>query len=128
MEFIKYLRESYESRKSRAEMNSAYMKMGYGSPVMQIRMLQSFVNTKGYRLSIQASEAHYCTPREFLPLDKYTAMEIAVMDPEGNFVQIADVTNNQAIIEKFAEYEGDSVYGYIPVELIEELYQDSFND
>jgi hypothetical protein len=41
----------------------------------------------GLTLSVQASESHYCSPREDLDSeDKYSSFEVAIIDKENNFV------------------------------------------
>ena len=65
------------------------------------------------KLSIQASEGHYCHPRE--NTDYYDAVEIGF--PNFNF--------SKGFIDKYAEDKDnpqDTVYGYVPVsEIAKEL-------
>ena len=69
-----------------------------------------------YKLSVQASEGHYCSPRENMQ-EVYDEVEIGF----PNF------TFSQEFINQYAEDRGapkDTVYGYVPMkELAEEIYQ-----
>lgn len=65
----------------------------------------------GYSVSIQASSSHYCDPRED-NLYEYTTVELGYPSMADN------------IIKDYAEDEEDltgTVYGHVPVELVEEL-------
>ena len=81
-----------------------------------------------YRISIQCSTGHYCTPRETLSVDKYNTMEIALFY-DKKWLNLRDKK-----LKAFPKYEelmrycDDSsssypVFDYVPIELIEELYQ-----
>lgn len=69
-----------------------------------------------YRLSVQASENHYCQPRENVQI-RYEQVEIGF--PNFNF--------SKGFINAYAEQPLeplDTIYDYVPlVELSEELYQ-----
>jgi hypothetical protein len=77
-------------------------------------------------LSIQASYAHYCNPRKTTTLNEYTEMELAVFE-DNKFVPVERVMNNEILIDRFKEYYEGMVYGFVPVELLEELYQELIN-
>lgn len=68
-----------------------------------------------YKLSVQASENHYCQPRENVQI-RYEQVEIGF--PNFNF--------SKGFINAYAEQPSeplDTVYGFVPmVELSEELY------
>ncbi len=80
-----------------------------------------------YTLSIQGSGGHYCTPREIVALEEYSSMEIAIFNKKGWFH-----TSRSRTIRQFPRYaelreraDGSSkitVFGYVPVDLIEDLY------
>jgi RNA-binding protein YlmH len=80
-----------------------------------------------YEMSIQASYAHYCEPRETLEdLTQYTEMELALFK-NGGWVQ----PREDEKIKQFPRYleleeryeEGDvAVAGYVPVDLLQDLY------
>lgn len=66
-----------------------------------------------FELSIQASEHHYCSPREYV--GRYDSVEIGF--PDFDF--------SKEFIDKYAENPGepqDTVYGYVPIgEIAKEL-------
>lgn len=72
----------------------------------------------GLVLSIQGSYRHYCFPRKTLPYDQYKKMEFALCTENG-FANVNDYLDTN----EFDTYFDGSVYGYVPVELIEKLYQ-----
>jgi hypothetical protein len=74
-------------------------------------------------LSVQAFYGAYCTPRKTLKnLGAYKTMEFALLNGNGDFITVKSVLPKFSRLEEIEEYE-DEVYGYVPVELIEELYQ-----
>ena len=92
------------------------------------RMLKA-VKAGSYFLSIQGSNTHYCTPRQSLPVDIYSSMELAIINKKGSLVSI----NRSNLIRKFSRYSElverayslnskATVYGYVPVDLINDLY------
>lgn len=88
------------------------------------RLFQHFVLKNGYRLSIQGSSFNYSHPRETLSPELYEAMEVAVLYREnGNFGAVASLTEDPHLIKDFQSYYSSGVYPYVPVELIERLFQ-----
>lgn len=94
----------------------------------QCRMLKG-IKVGKYTLSIQGSYGHYCHPRQTLPVADYLEMELAIINEEGSMISI----NNDNVFKKFSRYDelltqADSldtdytVYGYVPVDLINDLY------
>jgi hypothetical protein len=82
-----------------------------------------------YMLSIQGSRGHYCSPRQTLPVDLYSDMELAIINKKGSMVSI----NRSKLFRKFKRYDelldrADSlnssatVYGYVSVNLLNDLY------
>jgi hypothetical protein len=80
-------------------------------------------------LSIQGSKWNYCSPRQTLSVDLYTEMELAIINKKGSMVSI----NRSSLLRKFKRYNelidrADSlnssatVYGYVPVSLLNDLY------
>lgn len=63
----------------------------------------------GYTVSIQASIGHYCAPRTNKTND-YTTVELGFPNKEDD------------LIYKFRE-GSDSVYGYVPIRIVNELLQ-----
>lgn len=107
----KYL---FEARQARVEEYSSQEDYGsiYGKTCA---IPQIEIEGTPYKLSVQASSSHYCSPREDLQ-DFYEDVEIGF--PNFNF--------SKEFIFQYSE-DGecpqDTVYGYVPmVELAEELY------
>jgi len=75
------------------------------------RFVKKVVCADGFTMSVQASEIHYCAPREN-DAEYYSEVEIG-------FPSMAD-----PLIEQYAEdLENltDTVYGYVPVEIVEQV-------
>jgi len=78
-----------------------------------------------YRLSIQASEYHYCVPRKTLyNMEDYSKMEFAIFNQGGWFnFRKSRVIRKFPRWEELQQYANNSiVFGYVPVELINEFY------
>ena len=87
------------------------------------RMFNAIKINEDLWMSIQASYAHYCSPRKTLKdLSEYDSMEFALMDKEGNFVSVKDVLPNFPKFKEIEEYH-ETVYAYVPVNLIDELFE-----
>ena len=82
-----------------------------------------------YMLSVQGSSGHYCSPRQTLPVDMYSDMELAIINKKGSMISI----NRSKLLRKFKRYDelierADSlnspatVYGYVSVSLLNDLY------
>ena len=84
----------------------------------------SAIKVGGYQLSIQGSGTHYCTPRQVVPFNRYSSMEVAVYNKSGELMNI----NRSSVIRAFPKFKDLSrcsdgqVLGYVPTELINELY------
>lgn len=81
-----------------------------------------------YEMSIQASYAHYCEPRETLEdLTQYTEMELALFK-NGKWVQPRGDEKIKAF-PRYAELEeryeegNVPVAGWVPVDLLQDLYE-----
>ena len=80
-----------------------------------------------YRLSIQGSEGHYCSPRTTLYPDLYEDMEIAIfknnewVHPTKSKKLKAFPCYNE-LIERADGLGAITVYGYVPIDLINDLY------
>ena len=82
-----------------------------------------------YWVSIQGSSGHYCTPRETVSADQYSSMEIAIFsnrNKTGNFLNM----NRSLLLRLFPRYSEltsyadgpqPTVFGYVPVDLIQDL-------
>lgn len=116
MDFIKVLEESNDSKAVKSLM-----------PFDEDLTYRGFKHIRkgDVSLSIQASYGHYCTPRKTLSdLNEYASMEFALLR-NGEFITVSDILPNFPRLEEIEEY-CDTVYGYVPVNLIEELYQAYF--
>ena len=68
------------------------------------------VLANGVSLSIQASEYHYCTPRETVPYSKYTEFEVGYPSEEiGALMPYCDDCENPT----------KTIYGYVPLEVLD---------
>lgn len=83
-----------------------------------------------YYLSIQASKYHYCNPRETMSnFSDYNTMELAIFN---NRLQCLDVKKSKffneferrdELLQYADDVDSDSlVFGYVPVDLINDLY------
>lgn len=85
------------------------------------RMYKHIEFNNGINLSIQASTSHYCTPRITLDdLKGYDTMEIALIG--NDFISADELELTDSLKESLNEYYDNTVYGYVPVELIDKLY------
>ena len=86
------------------------------------------IKTGRYEISIQASKYHYCLPRETTSPEEYNSMEIAIFNKKGWL----NYPNKSSILRRFNRFgelldradginTGAVVYGYVPVDLIEDL-------
>jgi len=93
------------------------------------RMLKA-VKAGNYFLSIQGSNIHYCTPRQSLPVDIYSNMELAIINKKGSMISI----NRSKVIRNFSRYNElvnkagslnskATVYGYVSIDLLNDLYR-----
>lgn len=89
-----------------------------------VRWFKPIIVNEDIKLSIQASYCHYCNPRQTLSdISDYYTMEMAILKRD-EFVSVNEVTDNKILIEQFANYYDETIYGFVPVDLIEELYID----
>lgn len=109
MEFISQLTEREDSKQ-------------FGN-VGGFRLMNAIDTGSDIELSIQASYGHYCSPRETIALEDYEKMELAIMR-SGDFVSVSEVIRGEHLIDKFEQYYEGTVYGFVPVELIQELYEE----
>lgn len=117
MEFLKYLKNEYDTDL----IEKAYKNLGltkYDLP----QKSEPIVFNKDVILSVQGSFGHYCFPRKTLPYKKYTDMEFAIISG-GKFVPVERVLNINMEENEWQSYFDGSVYGYVPIRLIEKLYK-----
>jgi hypothetical protein len=91
------------------------------------RMFEAVKINDELYISIQASYGHYCSPRKtLLDITQYTEMEMAFVGKEGLMaIDKVDPLYSRLglLVDKLDEYfDGSSVYAYVPVELINEIY------
>jgi hypothetical protein len=89
------------------------------------RMFKGIKINDNLWLSIQASYGHYCTPRKTLKnIEEYTNMEFALMNGEREFVSVNEVLPTFSKLDELDECFEGSVYCYVPVELINNLFNE----
>ena len=66
----------------------------------------------GFRVSVQASEYHYCTPR----IDYGPYAEVELGYPSAEMPTLVEYAENE-------EKPLETVYGYVPVELVDALLE-----
>lgn len=91
------------------------------------RMLKAIKAGK-YKMSIQGSTRHYCSPRMTLPIEDYDRMELALFN-KNEWLHIT----RSSVLKSFPRYDellerayrvnsAAPVFGYVPVDLINDLY------
>ena len=94
--------------------------LGYVS----ISRIYDSVKAGSYYLSCQGSAGHYCYPKDLLPIDTYDSLEVAVYR-NNKMLNIA----KSSVIRKFTEYDkliehnDGHVLGWVPIELLNELFK-----
>ena len=68
----------------------------------------------GFTVSIQASSRHYCSPREYLETGNYSSWELGY--PSESDDLIAEYAEDKDALT-------NTVYGYVPNEIVESLLQ-----
>jgi len=95
--------------------------------VKDYRMMKA-INAGNYKMSIQGSNSHYCTPRETLHPLLYFTMEIALLNKKGwlHITRSKVIKNFPRYRELLSYADGVNseypVFGYVPVGLINDLY------
>ena len=75
-----------------------------------IQLSPRLILANGVSLSIQASEYHYCYPRETLPYSQYTEFEVGFPSEEIEaLMPYCDDCENPT----------EAVYGYVPLEVLD---------
>lgn len=64
----------------------------------------------GFSVSVQASQYHHCRPR-IDNAEKYNAVELGYPNADDD------------LITDYAEDDTDTVYGYVPVEIVDKLIE-----
>ena len=111
VDFRYYLKESEDSKKS----NQLIIKALPNNKLAKAHRHLQALEIGKYRMSIQASALHYCTPRKTLEnLFEYTHWEVGMLD-EANLPEI------QQLLRDYVD--GDWVYAYVPTALVEKVRQ-----
>ena len=110
MELIKELQ-----KQENAKSNSKYRKL-------------DAVKAGKYKMSVQGSNGHYCSPRTTLPIEDYAHMELALFNKKGwlhitrSSVLKAFPRYNELIERADGVNSSTTVFGYVPVDLLNDLY------
>lgn len=88
-----------------------------------LRMNESIFFNDEVSVSIQASHAHYCCPRDTVQVYAYESMEVAFYKG-SEMVPIEEVTTNISVIRSFEEFFSGVVYAFVPVPIIQKMYAD----
>lgn len=71
-----------------------------------MKRINDVIPYKNGKISIQASEVHYCCPEKGM-------VQVSVFDKDDNFIK-------ENLFKEYSNYDGTTiVYGYVPVELVE---------
>lgn len=97
----------------------AMLKEGYNFKKVEYggRIYNHIPTKSGYKLSIQCSSFHYCEPTKLIPIQKYKTYEVAILI-NNEFTQ----PNLNGFIHEMKEYDCGGVYGYVPKQIVEDLY------
>lgn len=79
-----------------------------------------------HALSIQGSGFHYCSPKIKTSPENYESMEMAFFY-RGAMCKAAKVIKDPKLLAAVEEYYSNPVYSFVPVQLIEEIYQHTKN-
>lgn len=73
-------------------------------------------------LSVQASYAHYCTPRTTVDVEDYETMELVIFK-DGDFSPAISAVYDPMLLKDLEEYYDGQIFAFVPVSIIERLYQ-----
>lgn len=93
----------------------------YRNEEMGTRMFKKLKTIAGYDLSVQCSRYHYCMPRETIDIELYDMFELAIFW-QGEFIYPSILENFPRKNELDECYEGQ-IFGYVPSDLVEDLYK-----
>jgi len=89
-----------------------YMKENVVSDNGFFRLHKEIKCKDGFKMSVQASEGHYCSPRQTLPIESYSSFEIGYP------------SKKEDLIMEYAEdndYPTKTVYGWCPLDVVLEV-------
>jgi len=92
----------------------------------EYRMLDA-IDAGKYKLSIQGSNGHYCSPRDTINPLYYSDMELAIFKGDkwvnpNRDKKIKAFPRYSELMERCDGVSKYTVYGYAPVELLNDLY------
>ena len=87
---------------------------------MGIRNYNHLETKSDYKLSVQCSAYHYCSPRKLLGINHYDKYELAIFK-NNKFVYPDMLDNFPRKNELDTLFEGQ-IFGYVPKDLVEDLY------
>ena len=127
-EFISKLRSAIDPElKKELDKQSRYMAKRVGCEAEEYKPQFAFgicfEAEKPFHLSIQASGCHYCTPRVTMAYKYYEAFEVAICQGDKMISAKELFSENDELAVELDKYFGGSVFGYVPSELVERLYQ-----
>lgn len=129
LEFLNELQEIKFGRNEKRQMMRKSKKVGMDFGDMMPRYFRAIECGDGiHYLSIQASNFHFCLPRETIDKDKYDAFEVAIMERDGNgsarFMSAIDfVRVDCELVQELDKYFDDTVFKMVPKELVQELFE-----
>jgi|GEM_PF-2138956 len=124
MEFLKYLKEDWLSKKLIEE---NYSDVDFP---LRTRFFEEIVFNNEIMLSIQASGVHSSKPSKTLnDLTQYEAFELGIKSLQiENFVSLDFATADKTFSKIFREYFDGSIYNSVPRELVEGIFQKLKNE
>jgi hypothetical protein len=91
------------------------------------RMLKS-IKAGNYKMSVQGSTGHYCSPRYTEPIENYNEMELALFNKKGwlHITRSSVLRNFPRYNELLERADGVNsaapVFGYVAIDLLNDLY------
>jgi|TARA_R110001606_G_scaffold182494_1_gene329166 hypothetical protein len=78
-----------------------------------------------YKLSIQASEGHYCSPRKNLPdYSMYNSFEMLIIKENGDDIQFKKssiIRNYPKYYKLLSHYDGEGIFGWVDKDILEDF-------
>lgn len=85
-----------------------------------LRIYNHIETKSSYRISVQCSKYHYCTPRKTIGITKYKTYEVAIMGGCGfTHPRVLKYFHRKEELDRC--YEG-TVFSDVPKDLLEDLY------
>tara|TARA_R110000772_G_scaffold7352_7_gene25189 strand:+ start:863 stop:1213 length:351 start_codon:yes stop_codon:yes gene_type:complete len=78
-----------------------------------------------YKLSIQASKGHYCSPRKNLTdYNLYNSFEMLIMKEDGSDIQLRKssiIRNYPKYYKLLSHHDGKGIFGWVDKDLLEDF-------